>query len=464
MKLRNLRFLSVSLLLLLSFSFVLNSGSKRVAVIGTGYVGLIVGSSLADMGHKVTCVDIIPEKIEKLKKCEMPIYEPGLEELTRKNLQNMSFTTDAKSAIENSEIIIVAVGTPTKENYESDLRALNAVSRVIGDTLKGIDGYRVVCIKSTVPVGTNKKVKELIYQCCGDYKKFDLVSNPEFLRAGAALKDLYEKNPIVIGSDSQKALDIMAELYDPLIQTGISLIKANDFATSEMMKYAWNSLVALKVSYVNELSRFCNACNADLFKVVKGMSFNDLVLPFKNVRPGPGLGGSCLPKDTRAFVKMGEDIGVDLTMIKAAINSSKIQKRFVVKLLYRLLQEDVRGKTIGVLGLSFKANTDDIRKSPAIKVIAKLLQDGARVKAYDPRAIQNMKQIFPHIEYCENVEQVAKGSDGLIALTDWSDIKGANLKTIAKLVKNKIIVDGRNMYDPAELRKNGFVFANLGRK
>lgn len=463
MKLRNSSFLHVSLILLF-FSFPLNAGSKKVAVIGTGYVGLIVGSSLADMGHKVTCVDIIPEKIEKLKKCEMPIFEPGLQELTRKNLENMYFTTDTKSAIENSEIIIIAVGTPTKKNYESDLRALNSVARVIGDTLKEIEGYRVVCIKSTVPLGTNNKIKELIYQYCGDYKKFDLVSNPEFLRAGSALKDLYEKNPIVIGSDSQEALEIMAELYDPLVQDGIELIKANEFATTEIAKYAWNGLVAVKVSYGNDLSHICIEYGADIFKVIKIISFNDKVLPLKNVKPGPGLGGSCLPKDTRVLIKMAKDKDFEMPMIQATINSSKIQKKFMVKQLYRLLQEDVKDRTIGVLGLSFKANTDDIRKSPAIKVIGKLLADGAKIKAYDPKAIENMKRVFPHISYCENVEDVAKGSDGLIALTDWNDIKGANLQRISKLVKSKILVDARNMYDPKELKKNGFKFANLGRR
>ncbi|MFC1841571.1 UDP-glucose dehydrogenase family protein [Candidatus Dependentiae bacterium] len=451
----------LSFLLLLSFNCKPNP--KKVTIIGTGYVGLIVGAGLADKGHQVICADIDAKKIADLKNGIMPIFEPGLEELVKKNANNISFTTDVKSAIKNSEIIMIAVGTPTKENYESDLRALHAVANTIGETLKNEPGYRVVCIKSTVPIGTNKKIKSMLEEQI-DKNNFDMVSNPEFLRAGNALKDLYEKNPIVIGSDSKKALGVMSELYQPFVENGISLIKANDFATAEITKYAWNSTVALKVSYVNDLSRLCVATGGNIFKVVEGIGFGDDVLPFKNVKPGPGFGGSCLPKDTRAFVKMASDREIDFSIIKAAINSSRKQKEFVFKQVESLVGNSVKDKTIGVLGLSFKAGTDDIRKSPAILVINRLLEGGAKIKAYDPKATENMKKLFPNVDYCDSAYEASKDTEAIIALTDWRDIKEIDLKKISTLVKNKVIVDARNMFDPKVLKENGFKFANLGRR
>jgi UDPglucose 6-dehydrogenase len=462
----------------LSFLFIFlicaynsNCEQKKVALIGTGYVGLIAGAGLADKGHKIVCVDIDAKKIADLNNGIMPIYEPGLQDLINKNQENICFTTDIRKAVNDSEIIIIAVGTPTDENYESDLRALNAVANSIGKVLQDSDDYKVICIKSTVPVGTNYKIKDLI-KTYTDKNNFDMVSNPEFLRAGSAIKDLYEKNPILIGSDSEKALDIMEELYDPFIKNGITLIKSKDFATAEMAKYAWNSLVAVKVSYVNELSRFCNSCNADLFKVIETISFGDSVLPFKSVRPGPGLGGSCLPKDTRAFLKMANVRGVDLSIIKTVIEASDLQQEYVVNQLYSLLSvsEDlnssdcVKDKSIAILGLSFKANTDDIRISPAIKIIELLLQKGANIKAYDPQATENMRKLFPNITYCNSVMQAVDCVDAIVALTDWKDIKNMDFKVVSQLVKNKIIVDVRNMFDPAILIANGFKFANLGRR
>lgn len=460
-------FVNCSLILLTCTSFNSNAAPKNVAIIGTGYVGLIAGAGLADMGHKIICVDIDAQKIAGLNNGIMPIYEPGLQELIKKNKENIFFTTDIKAAVRSSEIVIIAVGTPTDENYESDLRALNAVANSIGQVLQDTVDYKVICIKSTVPVGTNNKIKAIIkkYTEKNNFDNFDLVSNPEFLRAGSAIKDLYEKNPIVIGSDSEKALAIMAELYEPFIKNGITLIKSKDFATAEMAKYAWNSLVAVKVSYINELSRFCNSCNADLLNVIEAISFNDVVLPFKSVRPGPGLGGSCLPKDTRAFVKMAQDRGVDLAIIKTVIAASDVQQKYIVDQLFSLLGDDaVEGKNIAILGLAFKANTDDIRISPAIHIIELLLQKGVNIKAYDPQATDNMRKLFPNITYCDSVMQAVEGVDAVVALTDWADIKNVDLAVVSELVKNKIIVDARNMFDPIALSVNGFKFANLARR
>jgi len=446
------------------FLFNSKAASEDVVVIGTGYVGLIVGSSLANVGHSVTCVDIDEDKIEKLKEGVMPIYEPGLKDIVYRNhlAKRLSFATDVLSAIKKSKVIMIAVGTPMGENGKANLKALHSVAKNIGDVLKDSQDYKIVCIKSTVPVGTNKKIKSLIREYAGENANFDIVSNPEFLRAGAALKDLHERNPIVLGSDSERALSIMADLYRPIVGEGTPLIKTN-LPSAEMIKYAWNCLVAVKVSYVNDLSRFCNACGADILQVIKAMGFEDIVLPFKNVRPGPGLGGSCLPKDTRALVAMADKQGVDLAMVKAAIRSSHLQKEAAIEQLYDLLDGNVRGKTIGILGLSFKANTDDIRKSPAIPLIRRLLADGATIKAYDPQAVENMKMLFPEITYYGSKGQVISDSDALVILTAWEQFKNLDLKRVAKTMKQPVLVDARNMFDPGELYRNGFRFANFGR-
>jgi len=470
---QKLHFLYISLLIICLFNTIkphydfVHSCQKascpqKVAVIGTGYVGLIIGSGLATIGHQVICSDIDENKINKLKNGKMPIFEPGLEQIVAKNAtaKRLSFTNNVPLAIRNSDIIIVAVGTPMGENGKANLKALKAVAKTISQNL---NGYKVICIKSTVPVGTNKKMKAFFEKCIQNNNvDLDLVSNPEFLRAGAALKDLFQLNPIVLGSDSEKALDIMAELYDPLVKNGNSLIRTN-FETAETIKYAWNSLVALKVSYVNDLSRFCKAYGADIFKVVEGMSFQDLVLPFKNVKPGPGLGGSCLPKDTRAFIAMAKAQRVDLTMIKATIESSNLQQESIISDLYNLLGNSVAGKTIAILGLSFKANTDDIRKSPAIPVIKKLLEDGAVVKAYDPQAIENMRKLFPDVHYCKSAQEATKGSDAIVFLTAWNEFKNLNSGLVHKSIKKPKIVDARNIFDPEMLKNHGFEFSNLGK-
>ena len=434
---------------------------QKIAVIGTGYVGLIAGSGLAHMGHQVICSDIDEKKINMLKKGKMPIFEPGLEQIVKKNYieQRLSFTSNVELAIQNSDVIIVAVGTPMGENGEANLAAIKGVSKKIADNL---NSYKVVVIKSTVPIGTNKKIKAYLSKCVSNDITFDLVSNPEFLRAGIAIKDFFLLDPIVIGSDSEKALNIIENLYQPLIETGAELVKTN-FESAEVIKYAWNSFGAIKIAYVNELSRFCSACGADIFTVIRGMSCSDNILPLRVIKPGPGIGGSCLPKDTRAFVEIGKKWGIDLSIIRGVISSNKKQKAFIIKKLYDLLNGEVKGKTIAILGLAFKANTDDIRMSPAINVIEKLLKDEAHIKAYDPKAMERMRWLFPDVTYCKSAQEVIKGADAIVLLTEWDEFKHLDLEMNYKNAKKPVIVDGRNIFDPQQLKKQGFTFANLGK-
>lgn len=448
----------------LLFTIFSKPNPKNVAIIGTGYVGLIAGGGLADIGHTITCVDIDKRKIDMLNAGEMPIYEPGLGDLINKNIQRITFTTDTKSAVKSSEIIIIAVGTPTKKDFSSDLRALYDVAKSIGDILVSLDDYKVICIKSTVPVGTNEKIKEFLVNVCGvEEKKFDLVSNPEFLRAGSALKDFFEKNPVVLGSDSEKALSIMEELFSPLLERDIEIIKTN-FPTAETIKYAWNSFSTIRIGYVNELSRFCNACGADIFTVVKGMSFSEKLLPSYKLKPGPGIGGSCLPKDASAFVKIAEEYGITLRFVKAFIKSNEEHKIYIVNKLYSLMGRDLKGKTVCLLGLSFKPNTDDIRKSPAIDVIGKLIEYGANIKAYDPQAMDNMKKVFSNVQYCNSSQEAILDSDAVVILTDWAEFKSMDLKDIIGLMKGEVFVDTRNIYSINMASKSGIKYFNLGRR
>jgi len=433
-----------------------------ISIIGTGYVGLIGGAGLSKMGHNVICADIDKRKIKMLNDGQMPIYEPGLEEMVKKNFAQgrLFFTDDVGAAIRNSDVVIVAVGTPMDDDGRANLAYLESAMKTIGQNL---NGYKVICIKSTVPVGTNKKMKLFLKEHAVKGCGFDIVSNPEFLRAGNALKDFFKDNPIVIGSDSEQALDIMENLYSPLKKGGTAFIRTN-LETAETIKYSWNSLVAVKVGYINELSRFCNACGADIEKIKEAIAFEDKILPFKKVNPGPGFGGSCLPKDTRAFIRRAQELGVDMQMIKGILASNQIQKQEAVKQLYNLLGGSFAGKTIGILGLSFKANTDDIRKSPAIDTIRKLQADGATIKAYDPQATENMRRLFPNVNYCNSVDQAIKNVDALIILTDWASIKNADLTTLAKKMKNPVVVDAKNIFDPKDLEANGLSFANFGRR
>lgn len=434
---------------------------QKIAMVGgAGYVGLVSGSGLASIGHFVTCVDINSEKIEALNCGSIPIYEPNLKEIITQNVQEkrLSFSSNVEAAIKNADIIMIAVDTPMDSSGKADLSALNKALAMIGILLTD---YKIICIKSTVPVGTNQAVKKIIKQCCG-HENFDVIANPEFLREGCALSDFFEKNPIVLGGDSEKALKSMEALYQPLLDKGRTLIKTN-FATAELIKYAWNAFSSIKVSFVNELSHMCNKVNADIASLIFGMSFSDELLPVRNVIPGAGIGGSCLPKDCRAFVAFGEEIGAELEILKASIQSDLHHKQKIIAELYNLMDNKPERKKVTILGLSFKANTDDIRSSPAIMIIAKLLADGAHVVVYDPQAMEQMKKLFPEVTYCDTAYQAVRDADVLLMLTDWDEFKTLDFRYIAGLMKQQKVMDTKNMWSPLELKSAGFIFKNLGK-
>lgn len=434
---------------------------QNVTIIGTGYVGLISGAGLAACGHQVICVDIIQDKVDKLTQGIMPIYEPGLQELVIEQTKSgrLSFTTDSKPAIATADVIIIAVDTPMGQTGKADLRALTAVSKNIGQHL---DGFTVICTKSTVPIGTHKIVQELVQSTNSSNAPFAIVSNPEFLREGSAITDLFERNPIVVGSDSVHAHEIMQAVYQPIIDQGADFI-VTDPASAEIIKYAWNTFLGVRIAYVNELADLCNAAHADIFQVIHGMSLGEKVYPTQKLRPGPGIGGSCLPKDTQALVCKAEEFDIDLQMVKAFVSSNQKQKRNVVNHIYQLLGDSVEGKTVTLLGLAFKANTDDIRYSTAIPVINKLLADGAVVKAYDPAAMENMKALYPDVHYCNSLIEAVESADVVALITEWDEFKKIDLAQLGKLMRNKNIFDGRNVWDPKKLKTLGFNYRNLGR-
>jgi UDPglucose 6-dehydrogenase len=432
---------------------------KNVAVIGTGYVGLVAGCGLASLGHNVICVDNDELKIKALNLGRIPIYEPGLPELATDmiSLGRLSFTTDSREAIINSEIILIAIGTPMGQDGSADLTALMEVMR---DISLHVRTYTIICTKSTVPVGTNRLIEKRLQQDIPG--KFDLVFNPEFLRQGSALTDFLYNNPIVLGTASSRGLAIMKELYAPMIERGTSLISTT-IPAAEMIKYAWNCYSAIKIAYVNELSHFCNAIGADITSVIKGMSFSDRLLPMSSIVPGPGIGGSCLPKDTQAFIAMTAPYGCQMSIVQAAITSNHKHTQKIISSLYELLDTGKKDITVAVLGLSFKPNTDDVRYSPALPVFERLLRDGIRVQAYDPQAIGHMKKLFPQAIYCNSPYSAVTGADAVILLTDWNECKQIQLERMAHLVRRRVVVDTRNMWDPEELKRYDFICYNLGR-
>ncbi|MFQ6674684.1 MAG: UDP-glucose dehydrogenase family protein, partial [Fidelibacterota bacterium] len=365
---------------------------KRIAVIGTGYVGLVAGAGLSDFGNEVTCSDVNSGRIADLRSGKIPFYEPGLAELVRKNVAagRLSFTTDVGGAVLDSEVVLIAVWTPEGKDGEADLSAVRDVAKTIG---KNLNGYKVICTKSTVPIGTGEMVRRIIKDTSPEDHEFDIVSNPEFLREGAAVKDFLIPNRVVIGSDSQRALETMREVYRPLFINETPMV-ISDIITAETIKYACNAFLAVKISYINEMANLCDATGADVHVVAKAMGLDGRISP-KFLHPGPGFGGSCFPKDTLALVHQGESRGVELNVVGAAIRANEAQRGRVVEKVERLVGKDLKGKTVAILGLAFKANTDDVRQSPAIPIIDHLLEGGARVRAFDPAAAANMRSVFP---------------------------------------------------------------------
>jgi len=434
---------------------------KKITVIGTGYVGLVSGAGISDFGHRVTCADIIESKIKLLKNGEIPIYEQGLNELVDRNVNagRLSFTTKVDEAIQQADVIFIAVGTPQGDNGEANISAVESVARSIG---KNLNNYKVICTKSTVPVGTGDIIGELIRENMVDGSEFDYVSNPEFLREGSAVKDFLWPDRVVIGASSIKAFNIMKEVYRPLYVNEKPILHTN-VATAEMIKYAANAFLALKISYINEVANLCEEVGADVHLVAKGMGQDGRISP-KFLHPGPGFGGSCFPKDTQAFATLFREKDVPMNTIDAAITTNNFQKKRMVEKLNNLISGDFSGKTIGVLGLAFKPSTDDVRESSSIEMIQSILDRGGKVKAYDPIANKSMQDIFPDLDYLHSWEEACDGVDAMVIMTDWNEFRGMNLKKLKKIMRTPLVLDTRNILSMDKLSEYGFQFDNVGRK
>ena len=467
----------------------------NICVIGTGYVGLVAGTCFADSGNDVICVDIDAKKIERLEKGEIPIYEPGLEELVKRNTKEgrLRFTTDISYAVKESLICFIAVGTPPGEDGSADLKHVLDTARGIA---RAMDGYRIIVNKSTVPVGTADKVKDAIKEELGrrgkDYN-FDVVSNPEFLKEGAAIDDFTKPDRVVIGTNSAHAAEIMKELYSPFMRKTDRLI-VMDVRSAEMTKYAANAMLATKISFINEMANLCGLVGADIDDVRRGIG-TDSRIGFEFLFPGVGYGGSCFPKDVQAIITTAGEYDYDMKILKSVeeVNSrqkglivDKILKYFgargkpvpastkqggqgakVSKTDSRLQTQDSRpleGKVIGIWGLSFKPKTDDMREAPSITIINRLLDAGARIKVYDPEAMTEAVKIFGNrVEYLKDNYEAAKDTDALVVITEWNEFRRPNFEKMRKLMKTPVIFDGRNIYDPIEMRNLGFIYYGIGR-
>jgi UDPglucose 6-dehydrogenase len=429
----------------------------EICVIGTGYVGLVSGICFSEVGNKVTCVDVDHEKIRNLKKGIVPIYEPGLEVLLKKNQLEgrLLFTTDLIEGMGNADIVLIAVGTPPKENGEADMRFVDAVARSIGENLTD---YKVIVTKSTVPVGTGKRIKEIIKTASG-HENFDIASNPEFLREGSAIHDTMNMERAVIGVESEKAGKLLTELHRPF-NTNIVL---TEIETAEMIKYASNAFLATKISFINEIANLCELVGADVTKVAEGMGF-DKRIGSAFLQAGIGYGGSCFPKDTSALVNIAEKAGYDFKIVKDVEKVNKAQRLKVVDKLLEAFSGDLKGKKISILGLAFKPNTDDMRDAPSVDIIPLLQGAGAEVIAHDPVAGNNAKKVIANLNIAASLEESFQNSDAILILTDWEEYKKLDFTEIRKALKNPIIIDGRNIFDPKDLEQHGFYYASIGRK
>jgi UDPglucose 6-dehydrogenase len=433
----------------------------HICVIGTGYVGLVTGACFAEFGMQVTCVDNVTAKIADLQAGILSIHEPGLQELVNKGLREgrLSFTTDVAKAIEQALVIFIAVGTPASENGATDMRYIDEVADDIG---RYMNGYKVIATKSTVPVGTAKRITALIQAAQPEPVQFSVVSNPEFLREGSAIEDFMRPNRVVVGGEDPHALAIMKELYSPLylIETPVVI---TDTVTAEMIKYAANTFLAMKISFINEVANLCDAVDADIHDVARGIGL-DQRIGSKFLHAGPGYGGSCFPKDVQSLTHFAREAGVELKLAAAANEVNQSQRERMVNKIVAMLDNDVAGKTIGVLGLAFKPNTDDIREAPAIAIIKALQAKGAKIKAHDPVAKAAAKEVLPEVEYCQDSYSTCDGSDALVLATEWNEFRALDLERVRNLLHQPIMIDLRNVYEPEKMQGLGFRYAAVGRR
>ncbi len=430
---------------------------RKICVIGVGYVGLVTGTSFADLGHRVVCLDIAQDKIEKLQRGDMPIFEPGLEELVARNIAagRLSFTTSYQEAVPDADFIFIAVGTPSGVDGEADLQYVRMAAESIA---KVLNKYSIIINKSTVPVGTGDSVAEILQE----HGKtpgvdFDVVSNPEFLREGSAIYDFQQPDRVVLGSTNPEAAEKVAQLYLPLRCT----IMTTDLRTAEMIKYASNAFLATRISFINEIAAICEKLGADVKEVAAGMGM-DKRIGRAFLDAGIGFGGSCFPKDVKAITWMAEINGCHPQLLRAVMDINRDQRRQVLQKLRELLGT-IHGKTIGIWGLAFKPNTDDIREAPAFDIIRLLQLEGAHVRAYDPVAMENAQREIKNVTFCQDAYGVADGANALVLITEWNEFKQLDLARIAASMKDKVLVDGRNIYEPERMEHFGFRYRGVGR-
>jgi UDPglucose 6-dehydrogenase len=431
----------------------------NIGIIGSGYVGLVTGACFAEFGLSVTCVDKDEAKIRALTRGRIPFYEPGLAELVEKNVSNgrLKFSTSIADAVNSALAVFIAVGTPPRGDGSADLKYIDTVAKEIG---RHIDGYKVIVTKSTVPIGTAERIKGIISKNLKEHVDFDVVSNPEFLREGAAIEDFMRPNRVVIGTDSPQAVAILKDLYRPLylIETPFVI---TDIKSAELIKYASNCFLATKISFINEMANLCEKLGANVHMVARGMGLDGRIGP-KFLHPGPGFGGSCFPKDTRALLKIAKKNNMELEIVDSAVRVNERQRHIVVDKI-RTAMGGLRGKTVTVLGISFKPNTDDIREAPSIYVIQKLLDGGAKVKATDPAAVRNARAVLSGVSFSKDPYAAIKGADAVVIVTEWNEFRNLDLGRIRKLMKDSYFFDLRNIYEPDKMRELGFEYYSVGR-
>jgi UDPglucose 6-dehydrogenase len=431
----------------------------NICVIGTGYVGLVTGACFAEFGVSVICVDADADKVARLKRGEIPIYEPGLAELVQKGVRDgrLSFTVDTAEAVKQSLVIVIAVGTPPRGDGSADLSAVETVAETIA---RHMNGYKVIVTKSTVPVGTGDRLRAIIGKSQTERVNFDVASNPEFLREGAAIEDFMRPNRVVIGAQSDQAIAILRDLYRPLylIETPIVI---TDIATAEMIKYASNAFLATKVSFINEIANLCEHVGADVHQVARAMGLDNRI-GSKFLHPGPGYGGSCFPKDVVALLSLAKRNAYDFQILGAVDAVNLRQREFMVEKIRRAVG-DVSGATIGCLGLSFKPNTDDIRESPALAILPALQKLGATIRAYDPAAMGHAAAALPGVTLCRDPYETLSGCDAVVLMTEWNQFRSLDLDRVKSLLRRPTFIDLRNVYDPKRMREQGFSYVGVGR-
>ena len=431
----------------------------HIGVIGAGYVGLVTGACFAEFGVFVTCVDKDEKKIRSLRKGIVPFYEPGLDDLVQRNIKQgrLKFTTKIADVVDDCLVIFIAVGTPPRGDGSADLKYVDEVAEEIA---RHMNGYKVIVTKSTVPVGTGKRIARIISKNQRAKSNFDIVSNPEFLREGAAIEDFMRPNRVVIGANSQQAVAILKDLYNPLYLIETPFVITN-IETAELIKHASNSFLAAKISFINEIANLCEKVGADVNVVAKGMGLDRRIGP-KFLHAGPGFGGSCFPKDTKALIRLAEEHNTELSVVRAAISANEKQKGIMFNRIRQSLSP-LKGKVVAVLGVSFKPNTDDLREAPSLHLIENLLREKARVRVYDPAAMDNAKTLFPQVAYCKDPYEAAKGADALVIMTEWNEFRNLDLERIKGLLRKPFFFDLRNIYEPEKVKRLGFTYFCVGR-